>query len=220
MKQSILIAIILLMSHDAFADFLKFESVRYSPHDASQRMSWKKEEPPQTSRGFAVDMPTHTPPTYTPEEQRTIFSSGLLRLEEELAPYRKLIERTAESFGLEPSLVSAVIKAESNFSPKGVSYKGAQGMMQLMPGTASDMGVNNPFDPVQNIIGGVKYLKLMLQEFGNVKLALAAYNAGPERVKAVNRIPNIRETQDYVEKVINYEKLFRKIFPRDYAMNP
>ncbi len=107
MKQSILIAIILLMSHDAFADFLKFESVRYSPHDASQRMSWKKEEPPQTSRGFAVDMPTHTPPTYTPEEQRTIFSSGLLRLEEELAPYRKLIERTAESFGLEPSLVES-----------------------------------------------------------------------------------------------------------------
>lgn len=220
MKKTLAVAIVLISSFPVCAaDFLKFESVRYNPHEVGTLMSWKKEEPISTNRGFNVDMPSSARTEYTPQEQKVFFSNGLARLEDELAPYRRLVERMADTYDIEPSLISAVIKAESDFNPKGVSYKGALGMMQLMPGTASDMGVSNPFDPVQNIIGGVKYLRLMLNEFGNVKLALAAYNAGPERVKAVNRIPNIRETQDYVEKVVNYEKLFRQIFPQNYAMN-
>ncbi len=114
-----------------------------------------------------------------------------------------LIHKYANLHGVDPSLVRAVMRHESGFNPQAVSPKGAQGLMQLMPGTADLMGVSNPFDPEQNISGGVGYLRRCLDRFNNdVALALAAYNAGPERVAKTGGVPAIPETQVYVKNVL------------------
>jgi hypothetical protein len=114
-----------------------------------------------------------------------------------------LIHKYANLHGVDPSLVRAVMRHESGFDPQAVSPKGAQGLMQLMPGTADLMGVSNPFDPEQNIAGGVGYLRRCLDRFNNdVALALAAYNAGPERVAKTGGVPTIPETQVYVKNVL------------------
>lgn len=125
------------------------------------------------------------------------------------APYvlnevlHSIVEEKARHHNLDPELVKAVIKAESNWNPSAVSPKGAQGLMQLMPSTAFDMGVVNPFNPEENIEGGTRYLKFLLDKFnGNLTLALAAYNAGPQRVEKINSVPSIPETKDYVRRVI------------------
>lgn len=119
--------------------------------------------------------------------------------------YEPIIASTSEHFTVDSDLVRAVIKAESNFNPQAISPKGALGLMQLMPGTAQEMGVADPFDPVENIRGGVRYLSRLLTTLnGDFPLALAAYNAGPSRVIGQNKIPPIRETRDYVERVLNY----------------
>ena len=113
------------------------------------------------------------------------------------------INKAAAMYRLSPRLLHAVIKAESNFQVTAVSAAGAQGLMQLMPGTASDLGVEDPFDIEQNIDGGARYLRKMLDKFnGNSRLALAAYNAGPGKVIQHRGIPPYRETQQYVERVL------------------
>jgi soluble lytic murein transglycosylase len=121
-----------------------------------------------------------------------------------------MIKQAAGKFGVDASLVKAVIKAESDFDHKAVSRKGAQGLMQLMPQTAEKMKVRNPFDPKENIIGGTRYLSLMLDRFNNdKKLAVAAYNAGPENVEAYKGIPPFPETKSFVKKVLRYYKQFK-----------
>ena len=119
-------------------------------------------------------------------------------------PYlENLIQKYAGRYGVDPSLVRAVMRHESGFNPQAVSPKGAQGLMQLMPGTAALMGVDNPFDPEQNIAGGVGYLRLCLDRFGHsVPLAVAAYNAGPGRVAQSQGVPPIPETQNFVKNVL------------------
>lgn len=116
--------------------------------------------------------------------------------------YRDEVKQLAEKYKIDAALVRAVIHAESAFKVNALSNKGAQGLMQLMPGTARDMGVKNAFDARQNIEGGVKYLAWLLETFnGNIKLATAAYNAGPGAVKRYNGIPPYAETEVYVERV-------------------
>ena len=119
------------------------------------------------------------------------------------------IHRAAKQYSVDPLLVKAVIQAESNFNHLAISPKGAKGLMQLMPETIHDMEVKDPFDPADNIRGGTRYLRLMLNAFeGDLPLALAAYNAGPDRVREFGRIPPYPETQGYVRKVLDtYQRL-------------
>lgn len=121
--------------------------------------------------------------------------------------FNEIIDITSKKYNISSSIIKAVIKAESNFNPRVVSSAGAMGLMQLMPDTARALGVNDTFDPVENIEGGVKYLKDMLNKFGgNLELALAAYNAGPGNVVKYGGIPPFKETQNYVAKIMGYIK--------------
>ena len=125
-----------------------------------------------------------------------------------------LILRSARNHRVEPALVKAVIAAESNFEPKAVSRVGAQGLMQLMPRTSLEMGVRNPFHPGENVEGGTRYLRDMLDRFGDLKRALAAYNAGPEAVDRYRGVPPFPETLDYVSRVLNYYHGYHAEFRR------
>jgi soluble lytic murein transglycosylase-like protein len=113
-----------------------------------------------------------------------------------------IIDKYSVQYGLDPSLVRSVIATESGFNERAVSPKGARGLMQLMPGTAADLGVRNILDPEENIHGGVKHLRFLLDTFNNdLSLSLAAYNAGHNRVQRLGRVPNIPETRNYVESI-------------------
>ncbi len=119
-----------------------------------------------------------------------------------LDAYQDVIHEASLESGVDEAFIRAIIHAESAFNPRAMSLKGAQGLMQLMPGTANDMGVLDAFDPAQNIRGGARYLGLLMKNFnGNVRLAAAAYNAGPGAVQHYNGVPPFAETQVYVQRV-------------------
>ncbi len=125
--------------------------------------------------------------------------------------FRDEIAAAALQFAVDPALLRAVIHAESAFNPNAVSIKGAQGLMQLMPGTASDLGVDNAFDASQNIRGGAQYLAGLLKQFnGNERMATAAYDAGPQNVQKYNGVPPFDETQVYVDRVAKLRQRYHE----------
>jgi soluble lytic murein transglycosylase-like protein len=128
--------------------------------------------------------------------------------------YDPLIGDAAANEGIPPALVKAVIAAESAFDSDAVSHRGAQGLMQLMPETAQEMGVVNPLEPSENVRGGASYLRAMIDRYGDLGRALAAYNAGPTVVDRYGGIPPYRETQDYVARVLSYYRRYHGDFAR------
>ncbi len=122
------------------------------------------------------------------------------------AAFDDMIRKAAQREGVDEKLVKAVVEAESGFNPRAVSKAGAKGLMQLMDGTARSLGVRDSFDPASNLAGGAKFLRSMLDRFGSVPLALAAYNAGPGAVEKYGGIPPYQETRSYVERVLSLQK--------------
>lgn len=147
-----------------------------------------------------------TDPGYRRMGVATGTAAGWLRLPQgETAPFVREIRDAAERYGVPVKLVTAVIRAESGFNARAVSRKGAQGLMQLMPGTASTLGVRNSFDPRENINGGVRHLRGLIDRFpDSLPLALAAYNAGEGAVVQYRGIPPFPETRDYVTRVLGF----------------
>jgi soluble lytic murein transglycosylase-like protein len=146
---------------------------------------------------FDVDGPAPTPKMVNPRAFPLLDS------------FDRLLMEAAEHTGLHPALLKAVCLAESGMNPNAVSHAGAQGLMQLMPGTAAGLKVSDPFDPEQSIMGGARYLATQLDTFGDTRRALAAYNAGPGNVRKYNGIPPFEETRDYVVKVMDLYQYFR-----------
>jgi soluble lytic murein transglycosylase-like protein len=156
-----------------------------------------------------TNVPTESGIKYTliMREKRVIFDR---KLGEDISKYDHLITKASEKYSVDPALIKAVIKAESNFNHRAVSKKGARGLMQLMPATASSLHVQDSFHPESNIEGGVRYLRYLLNYFsGNLHLALAAYNAGENAVIRYGGIPPYPETQIYVRRVLSYLDKFR-----------
>jgi len=142
-----------------------------------------------------------------PLPEKKSISEPLFKHSQNGEAYEPMIVTASQRYSVDPNLVRAVIKAESNFNHRAVSPKGALGLMQLMPETAQKMTVTNPFNPEENIQGGVRYLSELLHLFNwNLPLALAAYNAGPERVIGRNEIPLFEETRNYIQRVMAYYK--------------
>lgn len=147
--------------------------------------------------GGSIEIPTEEIVAIEPED---FFPA--LKKERLDVPFEELIRAAAEKHGVEAQLIASVIAVESNFNPRAVSRKQAQGLMQLMPETAARFAVADPFDPAQNIEAGTRYLKELLAKYDqDLRLALAAFNAGPEKVEKYQGVPPYDETQNYIRKV-------------------
>jgi hypothetical protein len=154
---------------------------------------------------FAMSLPSHVA---KPPNINVSTAEGFVSTSEDYRPlpatiaYNDAIDEAAHLYNLDPNLIRAIIRAESAFNPFAVSRAGAQGLMQLMPAVAEELNVLDPFDPRQNIFGGARYLRWLLdRNDGNLDLAVASYNAGPGAVARYNGIPPYRETRNYVKKV-------------------
>jgi len=150
--------------------------------------------------------------TNVPVDARFKALGWEVEFEHYIGSYEAVIQKMAARYKVEPALIKAVIKAESNFDPSALSRKGAIGLMQLMPATAVNLNVSNPYNPHQNIEGGTKYLRNLTGLFGSdLKLVIAAYNAGENAVIKYGRnIPPYKETRDYVKRVTTYLASYRK----------
>jgi hypothetical protein len=141
---------------------------------------------------------------YRAGEERVLYPVNVTK-------YDDLLREAAAHYNLPFAFLKAIAKVESNFNARAISHKNAKGLMQLIDATAADMNVADPFDPKQNIFGGARYLRILANEFGgNMALTAAAYNAGPDRVKRIGRIPEIRETQRYVRRVLMMYRHYKR----------
>jgi len=146
---------------------------------------------------------------YEPEKLEAINLKSKIDLKAQANDIDTIIDTFADKYGVDSDLIKAIIKQESGFNPKATSKKGAMGLMQLMPKTAQSLGVNDAYNPWENVEGGVKYIKGFLDKYdNNPELALAAYNAGPGAVKRYGGVPPYKETQNYVKAIMqNYNKI-------------
>jgi soluble lytic murein transglycosylase-like protein len=190
----LLILVLLLLPLTAAADIYKYEDPEGVLHFTDA----------PTDRRFKVFMRD----IKKDRQLRTTFR--LTECARNPAEFDQIINSCAVQYGVDKSLVKAVIHAESGYDPNAVSSKGASGLMQLMPNTARSLKVVNTFDPADNIRGGVRYLKFLLDTFkGDVTLALAAYNAGLSRVAQYGGVPPYAETRNYVAKVLSYKNSYQ-----------
>ena len=159
-----------------------------------------------TSQNVKAEVVNQTNSAKSIEEQMAAVTFNSASKATEKSQLKDLISKISKKHGVDEKLVNAVIKQESGYNTKAKSSAGAQGLMQLMPATAKSLGVTDPYNPVQNVDGGVRYLKSMMEKYnGNVVLALAAYNAGPGSVDKYDGVPPFKETQNYVKNVLyNY----------------
>ncbi len=162
-----------------------------APAEAQTRMDWRN------AGGDLFVAAMTEPPT---PDAPGLDAARLTDLDQ---PFADAIATAAERHGLDPKLLHALVTVESAYRAQACSPAGACGLTQLMPGTAADLGVRDRFDPHENLQGGANYLARQILRFGDLRLALAAYNAGPDRVARLGRIPNVRETQNYVVSVID-----------------
>jgi soluble lytic murein transglycosylase-like protein len=186
--------LVTVLTHRADADIYKYEDEEGVLHFTDV----------PTHRGYKIFIKD----LKKDKKLRTNFRlTGLSRNPDEFDP---IINTLSSEYGVDRSLVKAVIHAESGYNPNAISPKGASGLMQLMPGTARDLKVCNTFDPRDNIRGGVRYLRFLLDTFrGDVPLALAAYNAGLATVSKYGGIPPYEETRNYVSRVLSYQKSYQ-----------
>jgi soluble lytic murein transglycosylase-like protein len=149
--------------------------------------------------------------TIQQSEKNPVYQAADKKKAEPHAPFEHIIHHAAATHQVDPYLIKAIIMAESRYNPKAVSKRGARGLMQLMPVTAKSLGVEDSFDPEDNINGGVLYFKKLLDRFdGNVEFALAAYNAGSRYVRKYGGVPPFRQTQTYIHKVFKYHRQYKQ----------
>jgi len=171
------------------------------------------------SAGSPASAAAVSPSSTSPQPANSSFASALQAATTASAgaqagEYESLIEQAAARNGVDPAVLHGLIQQESGFDPSAVSSAGASGLTQLMPGTASSLGVANPLNPAESIEGGARYLGEMMRRFaGNTTDALAAYNAGPGAVQEYGGVPPYSETQSYVEKVLGYAETYRQSHP-------
>jgi hypothetical protein len=186
------------------------DAAMYQCTDRSGRVSFTNAPASQNCRSLSEEWGSSSfskPSVWRSRESGLGFSE---RFSSDPNLYDQHIRIVSLRYGIDPYLIKAIIRTESDFDHNAISRQGAQGLMQLMPGTARDLNVVNPFNPRENIDGGVRYLRAILDSFdGNLALSLAAYNAGPNLVKRVQRIPAIPETVEYVKRVLYYYKGYK-----------
>jgi hypothetical protein len=172
-------------------------------------MDWEETSPIASGRVSAVAAAPHPKPQNSKATVNKIPTVSGKKAEHLLRP---TIFRIAHRHRVDPAMVQAIIMAESSFNPNVVSKRGAIGLMQLMPNTAKSLGIEDPLNPEHNITGGVLYFKKLLKEFhGDVKLALAAYNAGTRKVKEYQGVPPFKSTRVYIEKVLEYYQRYKSV---------
>lgn len=205
----IVVVVVSMPLYPAFADIYQYTDeqgvIHFSNVGVGGSKKYKKIMSAPTREQYSIPSSRSASPSTSTVTSRNMPSA-----------YVDIIHNACDRHGVDPALVHAIVKVESDFNPYALSRKGAMGLMQLMPQTAAEMNVRNTFNPHENIDGGVKYLRYLIDRYeGNLSLALAAYNSGETAVKKWGTIPPFRETQNYVQRILKiYNKSANTFTPR------